>query len=534
MRITTNPGPSMQLEATVASRPGITPAGRVAPPALELRDISKSYPGTKALSSVSFTLERFGILGLVGENGAGKSTLLSIINGTVKPDHGSIAINGEHVGFGHPSDAARHGIATVFQEQGLIAGLSVYENIFLGREGKYSAAGFLNQRTMIKIAREVLDELEIDVSATVLTGGLSFGQRQLVEIAKAFALGRVYPVEPIILLDEPTSALSDKEAAKLFDGMKRWRSKSSFVLVSHRLGDVFSMCGEVVALKDGSVVLQRPVADVDEKALHQAIVGRERNAQYYREAIQTEPLDRVAVSVSDVKKEGQLRGVSFDLRAGEILGVAGVLGSGKSTLAKIMAGSEAQDSGTVTIAGAPLAPGSRSNAMRHGVGYVPAERSTAGIIGTDTIENNMTLPNLRQVSRRFLAMISPLRSRALAESWIGRLRIRATDPTNMCRTLSGGNQQKIVFAKWLAHNVKVLVCDDPGRGLDVGAKEDIYQLLRDLAKDGAAVVLVSDNLPELIGLSNRIIVLRNGLVSGVVETPKNAKPREVDILPAML
>ena len=524
----------MPPNAAVADRPEVSPDGRVAPPALELRDISKSYPGTKALSSVSFTLQRFGLLGLVGENGAGKSTLLSIINGTVKPDRGSIAINGEHVGFGHPSDAARHGIATVFQEQGLIPSLPVYENIFLGREGNYSAAGFLNQRTMIKIARVVLDELEVDVNPTGLTGDLSFGQRQLVEIAKAFALARVYPIEPIILLDEPTSALSDKEAAKLFDGVKRWRSKGSFVLVSHRLGDIFKMCDEVVALKDGSVVLQRPVEEVDEQVLHQAIVGRERNAQYYREEIQTGPLDRVIVSVSGVKKAGHLHGVSFDLHAGEILGIAGVLGSGKSTLAKIVSGSEAQDSGSVTISGTPLKPGSRFDAMRHGVGYVPAERSAAGIIGTDTIENNLTLPNLRHVSRKFLGMISPSRSRALTTSWIGRLRIRASDPTNMCRTLSGGNQQKIVFAKWLARNVNVLICDDPGRGLDVGAKEDIYQLLRELAKDGAAIVLVSDNLPEVISLSNRILVLRNGLVSAVVEAPKGAKPREVDVLPVML
>ena len=524
----------MQPDRLDIALPGKFPERPIAPPALELHDVSKSYPGTKALSAVSFTLKRFGILGLVGENGAGKSTLLSIINGTVKPDHGSVSINGDNVGFGHPSDAARHGVATVFQEQGLIAGIPVYENIFLGREGKYSKAGFLNRSAMIRTAREVLDELEVDVDPTTLTGDLSFGHRQLVEIAKAFALGRVYPVEPIILLDEPTSALSDKEAAKLFDGMKRWRAKGSFVLVSHRLGDIFTMCDEVVALKDGAVVLQRPIADVDEKVLHQAIVGRERDAQYYREAIQTNPADRVVVSASGIKKAGELHGVSFDLREGEILGVAGVLGSGKSALAKIIAGSEAQDEGTVTISGKSLRPGSRADAMRHGIGYVPAERSVAGIIGTDTIENNLTLPNLRRLTRRFSGMISPSRSRGLTKDWINKLRIRATDPDNMCRTLSGGNQQKIVFAKWLARDVGVLVCDDPGRGLDVGAKEDIYQLLRDLAKNGSAIVLVSDNLPELIGLSNRILVMRNGSISAVVEATKDAKPREVDILPAML
>jgi ribose transport system ATP-binding protein len=518
----------------IAGRPGVVPGGEFSPAALELRNVSKSYPGTRALTAVSFTLKRFGMLGLVGENGAGKSTLLSIVNGTVRPDQGTVAINGHSVGFGHPSDAARHGIATVFQEQGLIGTIPVFENIFLGRETKFAAAGFLRQRRMISEARTVLNELEIEVSPTALTGNLSFGQRQLVEIAKAFALNRVYPVEPIILLDEPTSALSDKEAAKLFDGIERWRSKGSFVLVSHRLGDIFRTCDEVVALKDGQVVLQCPVESANEEMLHQAIVGRERDAQYYREAIQTEPSGKVVVSALKVEKKGHLRGVSFDLRAGEILGVAGVLGSGKSTLAKIVAGSEAQDSGTVTISGKATRAGSRSDALARGVGYVPAERMTGGIIATDTIENNLTLPNLSQVSHRFLSMISPERSRALTKKWINRLRIRANDPKDMCRTLSGGNQQKIVFAKWLSRNVNILVLDDPGRGLDVGAKEDIYALMRESAKAGAAILLVSDNLPELIGLSNRIMVLRNGSCSAMIDAPKDAKPREVDILPAML
>jgi len=524
----------MSPDVATTGGPSRMTGARIAPPALELHDVTKRYPGTVALSSVSFTLKRFGILGLVGENGAGKSTLLSIINGTVKPDQGSIAINGEKVDFGHPSDAARHGIATVFQEQGLIPTIPVYENIFLGRERKYTAAGFLRRGTMISIAREVLDELEVDVIPTAMTGRLSFGQRQLVEIAKAFALGRLYPVEPIILLDEPTSALSDKEADKLFEGIRRWRSKGSFVLVSHRLGDIFQMCNEVVALKDGSVVLQKPVSQVNEHNLHQAIVGRERDAEYYREALQTEPLSHVVVSVAEIMKAGHLRGVSFDVRAGEIVGVAGVLGSGKSTLAKIVAGSEAQDSGTVTIAGKPLKAGSRAEAVRCGVGYVPAERTSAGIIGTDTIENNLTLTNLTQISRWFAAFISPSRSRAMTNDWMSRLRIRATGPSNLCRTLSGGNQQKVVFAKWLARGIDVLVCDDPGRGLDVGAKEDIYQLLRDLSRGGTAIMLVSDNLPELIGLSNRIIVMREGRCSAVIDAPRDAKPGELSILPVML
>ncbi|MCB8882050.1 sugar ABC transporter ATP-binding protein [Acidisoma cellulosilytica] len=521
--------PSSAVRAT--SMPASTAPSSLA---LELRGVSKSYPGTKALTSVSFTLKRFGMLGLVGENGAGKSTLLSIVNGTVRPDEGTVAINGKPVRFGHPSEAARLGVATVFQEQGLIATIPVYENIFLGREKTFSLGGVLHQPRMIAEAKAVLDELEIDVSPRALTGNLSFGQRQLVEIAKAFAVARIYPVEPVILLDEPTSALSDSEAAKLFDGIRRWRKKGSFVLVSHRLRDVFAICEEVVALKDGCLVLQRGIDEVDEALLHQSIVGRERNAFFYHEGSQREPEAEIAVSAAGLSKSSQVQDVSFDLRAGEILGVAGVLGSGKSMLAKLVAGVEQQDKGMLTLYGTPLKPGARRQAIDLGIGYVPAERTIGGIIGTDTIENNLTLPNMSLIKHAIPWFLSPSLSRNLTKQWIGRLRVRPSNGKALCRTLSGGNQQKVVFGKWLARGVRILVLDDPARGLDVGAKEDLYALMREMAAAGAAILLVSDNLAELIGLSNRILVMRNGQCSALIDAPKDAKPREIDILPAML
>jgi ribose transport system ATP-binding protein len=502
--------------------------------AIALSNVSKAYPGTKALDGVSFALRRHSVLGLVGENGAGKSTLLSIINGSVRPDSGLLTINGVSSRFGHPSEAARHGVATVFQEQGLIPTIPVYENIFLGREEKFLVGGFLRQKAMIAEAAEVLGELQVEVDPRALTGALSFGQRQLVEIAKAFALRRIYPIEPIILLDEPTSALSDQETAKLFEGIARWRMQASFVFVSHRLADIFATCDEIVAMKDGRVVDQRPASGIDESALHELIVGRQRNAEYYREASQREPAEKVALRVADLAKPHHLRGVSFDLREGEILGVAGVLGSGKSTLARIVAGAEAQTVGEVVIAGDRLRPGSRRHAIDHGVGYVPAERTLAGIIGTDTVEWNLTLPNLAALRQRFFPLLSVKASRALTAHWMARLRVRAAGYGALCRTLSGGNQQKIVFAKWLARGAHILVLDDPGRGLDVGAKEDIYTLMREIAAKGAAILLVSDNLPELIGLSNRILVLRDGAMSALIDAPEGAKPREADVVSAMV
>jgi ribose transport system ATP-binding protein len=503
--------------------------------AIILQSVSKAYPGVKALDGVSFNLKRHSVLGLVGENGAGKSTLLSIINGSVRPDSGTLSIGGHPVRFGHPTEAARHGVATVFQEQGLIPTIPVYENIFLGREWKFTAVGgLLRQRAMIAEAKAVLNDLHVDVDPRAVTGSLSFGQRQLVEIAKAFALSRIYPVDPIILLDEPTSALSDQEIVKLFEGVARWRSHASFIFVSHRLADIFATCDEFVALKDGRVVEQRPTKGIDESALHELIVGRQRNAEYYREASQRRPEAAIALQAIGIAKPGELDGVSFDLRKGEILGVAGVLGSGKSTLAKIVAGAEPKAEGEVLVDGRPLRSDSRRDAIACGIGYVPAERLAAGIIASDTVEWNLTLPNLAALSVNSLPLLSSRRSRDLTKQWMARLRVRAPTHDTPCRNLSGGNQQKVVFAKWLACGSHILVLDDPGRGLDVGAKEDIYGLMREIVANNGAILLVSDNLPELIGLSNRILVLRDGAVSALIDTEKGAKPREAEVVATMV
>jgi len=394
--------------------------------------------------------------------------------------------------------------------------------------------GLLRQRAMIAEARAVLDDLNVDVDPRALTGSLSFGERQLVEIAMAFALSRVYPVVPIILLDEPTSALSDQETVKLFEGVARWRSRASFIFVSQRLADIFATCDEFVALKDGRVVDQRPTKGIDEAALHELIVGRQRNAEYYREAAQRGPDAAVAVKATGVARPRELDGVSFELRKGEILGVAGVLGSGKSTLARIVAGAEPKAGGEILVDGQPLRSGSRRDAIDRGIGYVPAERLVAGVIATDTVEWNLTLPNLAALAIRALPLLSSRRSRELTKQWMARLRVRAPAHDTLCRNLSGGNQQKVVFAKWLARGSHILVLDDPGRGLDVGAKEDIYGLMREIVANGGAILLVSDNLPELIGLSNRILVLRDGAVSALIDAEKGVKPREAEVVAAMV
>jgi ribose transport system ATP-binding protein len=503
--------------------------------ALELIGVDKAYNGIPAIQGVSFALKRHQVLGLVGENGAGKSTILGVINGVVPPDGGTLRIQGNNVDFGHPDEAARHGVATVFQEQGLVPQLLVYENILLGREKTFSACGVLRRQKMIALAQAVFDDLHIDdIDPRAVTGDLSFGQRQLVEIAKAFALARVYPVDPVILLDEPTSALSEKEAEKLFNGIQHWRTKASIILVSHAMSDIFRCCDAVVALKDGKVVAQLSATETSPDHLHELIVGRKREKEYYKEFRQRQPAGRKRLEVRSLCKEGAVQDVSFDLYEGEILGFAGVLGAGKSVVASMIAGALPRDGGEVVIEGEPMTSGSSFRAISAGIGYVPAERNLAGIIGAHSLEWNLTLPALSKIRSLLGLSISPRKSAAMSDLWLNRLKVRPPGRSALARNLSGGNQQKVVFAKWLARGVSMLVLDEPGRGLDVGAKEEIYDLIRDVVAEGASVLLISDNLPELIGLSNRIIVMRKGRVTAEFHANVGAKPEESAIVRYMI
>ncbi|SHF76552.1 ribose transport system ATP-binding protein [Kaistia soli DSM 19436] len=504
------------------------------PPALELRAVTKRYGTVTALGGVDLVLPRHGVLGLVGENGAGKSTLISVINGTARPTDGQILVNGRAVSLGSPSEAARAGIATVFQEQGLVANLRVYENMLLGREQQFSRAGVLGSAAMKRFARKVLGELGIVIDPDAITGELAFGERQLLEIAKAFALGHLYPVEPIVLLDEPTSALSDRETDILFESIRRWRGKASIVLVSHRLSDVFAVCDAVTTLKDGRVSGHWPITEATPDILHEAIVGRPRSAGYYKESEQRVALGDVVLSLRDVHVPGRLDGVSVEVRAGEILGVAGVLGSGKTVLGQVITGAVRPSRGEISVHGRRLTPGSRIAALSADIGSVPAERNTAGVIGMHSVQSNLVLPSLRRFRLPRLPILSSRRQAETTDRWIERLRVKTAGRTQQIRNLSGGNAQKIVFAKWLARGVRVFVLDDPGRGLDVGAKEEIYSLLRNLARENVAIVLISDNLPEVIGLSNRIITFRSGAVSAEIAAPAHDKPSETSVVTNMV
>jgi len=501
---------------------------------LDGRGLSKSYPGVKALDDVTFTVRRGEVVGLVGENGAGKSTFLGCVNGSVRPDSGTLLIEGEEMRFGRPADSAKHGVATVYQEQGLVTTMTVTENMFLGRESSFATAGFLKRRALRASAKETLDSLGIDISPNANVGRLSFGDRQLIEIAKAFALSRAYDVRPIILLDEPTSALSEQETQQLLANIRQWRDRASFVFVSHRLAHVFQVCDRIAALKDGRLIAQLDVNEIDEGGLHELIVGRKQDVEYYKETRQRAPEDDVALRVEGVSQRGAFSDVSFELRRGEILGVGGVAGCGKEALARAIMGITRFDGGQVELFGSKLPYGSLNEAIKRGAAYIPANRHAEGVILDHSILWNMTLPLLDRVKGSKTRLISKGMEKRLAKDWVERLNIKIRSVDASAKTLSGGNQQKVVFAKWLGKGVRLLVLDDPGRGLDVGAKESVYTLLRELAEQGVAILLVTDNLPELIGLSNRIILMRGGEVTAEVPAEHGAKPTEAAVVRHMV
>ena len=503
---------------------------------LETKGLGKKYPGIDALTDFSLRIRKDEILGLAGENGAGKSTLLKIISGVESPGGGQMLLNGKEY---RPS-SFRHanilGVSMVFQEQNLIPNLRVYENIFLSHEDRFLQHGFLKTKSMVAEANKYLDSFELDVLARKPVSSYSFHKRQMLEIIRAFAVSDMYGVEtPLVLLDEPTAALPDEEREVLIDKIRVYSRRAVVVFVSHRLSELMELCDRIAVLRDGRLVGEVMPSTATERDIHTMMVGRTLNSDIYRVYDQSENKDKeqVVLQVDDLSVRKEYKGVSFELRKGEILGVGGLIGSGKTGLGESLFGIGRTDTGEITVNGTRVQNPSISKMMKHRMGYVPAERKEHGLIYLLPVGWNISLPSLDGLSTRGLGFLNKKRELDLIEDGITRLGVKG-QRTDDCYSLSGGNQQKVVLAKWMVKNLDILILDNPTRGIDVGAKEEIYTFIRQIVNKGVSIVLISDDLLELIGLSNRIIIMKDGEISTVVDASSSSKPSEEEIVKDMV
>ena len=499
----------------------------------ELQKVDKKFPGVHALKAVDFKVNLGEIVGLVEENGAGKSTLMKVIYGAYQPDGGVISIDGATVRFQNPRQAMDHGIGMVFQEQSLITNLTVMENIFLGFEQQFVRFGVINWRAMAAAARAQLDKVKLDIDPATITSQLSFAQRQLVELAKVLTLEERIDGNLVILLDEPTSVLAREEVELLFRIVRDLTARASFIFVSHRMEEVLELSDRIYVMKDGEVVDVVAHDDARIDAIQHKMVGRDVDKEYYREQKQ-KPFDQgqKLVSVSGLGVSRRFSDVSFDLHAGEVLCLVGTEGSGREAILRTVFGIDRPDTGTVTVKGRRVTRFSPQNGVANGIGYLPRERKVEGIVAGMNLYENMTLSQMRNFSHAGVLRIGD--ERALAEDQVKKLSIKTPDIDKDCGGLSGGNQQKVVLAKWRSGGSDILLMDHPTRGLDIGAKEDVYEMIREMSDQGVGIILVADTLEEAIGLSHNIIVLKDGEIQKRFTGNPGAKPSLYDLVHHMI
>jgi rhamnose transport system ATP-binding protein len=472
-----------------------------AAPLLEVRHIEKTFPGVRALSGVSFDVRPGEVHALLGENGAGKSTLIKIVSGVYQPDLGSILVNGAQLHFFSPDDARRAGVATIYQELLLFPELSVAENIFLGH-APLAGAGRIDWRAMRAEAARLLDSLEIDdLSPDQIVGVLTVGNRQRVEILRALSHDA-----RILIMDEPTAALTESDVTRLFDVVRRLKRRGvGIVYISHRLDEIFAIADRVTVLRDGAYVGSRDVADTNVGELVHMMVGRRLESLFPKTVA---PIGAPVLEARDLVRRPLTKGVSLTVRAGEIVGIAGLVGSGRSELAQTLFGMTPSESGEVRLNGESVRIDSPETARAKGIAYVPEDRGTQGLVRGMSVLHNFSLAALGSLSHA--GFIDRAAERRMALEGVARFSVKTSSVDEIAGRLSGGNQQKIVLGKWLANNPKLLILDEPTRGIDVGAKAEIHRLMSQLAAEGVAILMISSELPEVLGMSDRVLVMREG------------------------
>ncbi len=493
------------MSQTVSKVPP-APAERFAAPVLEGTGLSKSFGGVRALQEVDFVLRPGQIHALVGENGAGKSTLIKLLTGVHTPDGGTLLLHGEPTSFSRPSDAQQAGISTMYQEVNLVPLLSVAANVFLGREPR--RYGLIDTGAMRRQAREVIDRLGLTVDVNVQLGRLGLGVQQMVALARAVSVD-----SRVVIMDEPTSSLEPAEVQTLFSvAADLAASGVAIVFVSHRMGELFTLCDHVTVLRDGRNVHTGPMADLDRMSLVSLMLGRgvheveqAGTTEFGESHLQgREPV----LQASGISVRNRLNGVSFSVRKGEVLGLGGLLGSGRSEVVKAIYGDLKTTGGAVVVDGTPIRTGSVARSLAAGLALLSEDRKAEGIIPELSVRDNIALAVLPRLARA--GVVSDSKVDALVEVFVRRLHIKVSSPRQKVRELSGGNQQKVLLARWLATEPKVFLLDEPTRGIDVGAKREVQSLIDELAEQGLAVVLISSETDELVEGSDRVVVLREG------------------------
>lgn len=504
---------------------------------LSIHGVKKRYGENTVLHGLSLEVAERSVVSLVGENGAGKTTLFDILSGLTRHDSGELLLRGTPYAPSSLQQAQAAGIARVFQEQALVSDLAVYENLLLGRDRYFYRAGFLQRRAMIQQAQRLADVAGLALDVRQPVNRLSFSQRQTLEITRAcLAPSLVEDIaHPLILLDEPTATLDLADEQWFLSLVAKLRQQASFLLVSHRLQEVLKLSDAIYVLKDGLQVAHARPDETTEAQLQQWMVGRERAADHYYQQLQ-DPIDEqpVAFRVAGLSHAGHYHNVNLEMRQGEILGLGGLLNSGKEALAKGIAGVVPPTRGEVFLAKAPGQKPRIRKLVQQGLGYIPAERLEEGIIAPFSISWNLSLASGADRFSHVSGYWYARRERQVTTDFVSRLRIRNGSAQKRCDQLSGGNQQKVVLARWLYRQPRVLVLDNPTRGVDAGAKEEIYRELRQLSAQGVAILLLSDELLELIGLSHRIVILQHGEQVGEIPAPADGKPDEQTLVAMML
>jgi len=492
-------------------------------PLLEIRDVSKGFPGVQALKDVNLVLNRGEVLALVGENGAGKSTLMKILSGIYTKDSGSITIDGQAVEVSGPRAAQELGVSIIHQEMNLLPHLNVAQNVYIGREPRVGPV--LKEGELRRQTRTLLEELGIDLRATATVGDLTVAQQQMVEITKALS----FEATKILIMDEPTSAISLSETQVLFRLIRSLRDRGvGIVYISHRMEELRQIADRVTVLRDGEYVDTRDVSEVTDEEIIAMMVGRELAGKHDRKARPPRSVSDVVLSVRGLSTKNLLRDVSFDVHHGEIVGFAGLMGAGRTETARALIGADPITAGTVTVHGKEVRITGPHVAVAHGIGYLPEDRKRHGLMLDQDVAFNLTMSSLPHYQGP-LGVMKAGKALEVTKSFIQSLRIKTPSTRAKVKNLSGGNQQKIVIAKWLARNCDVLIFDEPTRGIDVGAKEEIYALLQKLVDEGKAIVVISSELPEVLRLSHRIVVMAQGRVTGVLDSDEADQERVMQL-----